>query len=308
MKMKSRPVTIDSVNGVSTPAKRTLFRVALTVALVGTVSLSTVLILQGGIALGRLRYFVDVGLHPLHITSTLLLVFGVLSLLAFVLLTIGIVKVNKVLATVAAILLGVCSIGLIAFSVWSFLTMLNRQLSFSIDNAIVKELDQTQFAVSTGNNFIIENTQKMARVEKQYRCCGRTEPLEEYRSRQPSIFGTLNPSTPSGSGRGRTTSTQRNTAAFGSSIALPISCCHESFRSTDNLCMDMFGNNTNPLNRYNTDGCSNIVFRYKFDRLQKQGFTTIIAACLAVISCIALTVVIRLLGEGYQIIPLRAAT
>jgi hypothetical protein len=311
--MKSRPVTVTTANSTSTPAKRTLFRIALSVAVFGTVIVSTILLLQGGIALGRLRYFVDIGLHPLHITSALLFVLGLLSLSAFIILTIGIIKVNKTFAVIAAILLGVCSLGLIAFTIWSFLTISSGELPASINSTIVKELDQTQYSVSTGNNIIVENTPKMARLEKQHQCCGLTDPLDDYRSRQPGIFGSLNPSSSGSSGggggigRGRGTTTQRGSAAFGSTVQLPISCCNEKYRSADNLCIDMFANNTSPLNRYNTEGCYAIVARHKFDRIQKQGFITIAAACLAVISCIALAAVVRLLGEGYQIVPLRAA-
>jgi hypothetical protein len=314
--MKSRPVTVTTTNGTSTPAKRTLFRIALAVAIVGTIALSTILILQGGIALGRLRYFVDIGLHPLHITSALLLFFGLLSLLTFIILTIGLVKVNKTFAVIASGLLGVCSIGLIAFSIWSFLTISSGHLPASINSTIVKELDQTQYSVSTGNNIIVENTNKMARLEKQHQCCGLTDPIDDYRSRQPGIFGSLNPSSSGssgsgsggGGGRGRGSSTQRNSATFGSAVQLPISCCNEKYRSADNLCIDMFANNTSPLNRYNTDGCYAVVARHKFERIQKQGFTTVVAACIAVISCIALAAVVRLLGEGYQIVPLRSVT
>jgi hypothetical protein len=310
--MKSRPVTIATTNGTSTPAKRTLFRIALSVAMIGTIAVSTILFLQGGLALGHLRYFVDIGLHPLHVTSALLLVFGLLSLLTFIILTIGIVKVNKTFATIAAGLLAACSLGLIAFSIWSFLTITSGQLPASINSTIAKELDQTQYSVGTGNNVVLENTHKMARLEKQHHCCGLTDPIEDYRSRQPSAFGSLNPSSSSssssGSGRGRTSSTQRNSASYGSSVQLPISCCNEKYRSAENLCIDMFGNNTNAINRYNTDGCYAIVARHKFERIQRQGFTTVVAACLAVISCIALAAVVQLLGEGYQIVPLRAAT
>ncbi|CAF0754937.1 unnamed protein product [Adineta steineri] len=310
--MKSRPVAIATINGTSTPAKRTLFRIALTVALVGSISVSAILLLNSGFALARLRYFIDIGLHPLHITSAILMLFGILSLATFIILTIGVVKVNKTLAIIAAILLGCCSIGLIIFSIWSFLTITSGHLPASINTTIVTELDQTQYSVGTGNNIIIENTNKMARLEKQHQCCGLNDPLEDYRSRQPSAFGSLNP-TPASSGgsgnsRSKTTSTQRNAATFGSSVQLPISCCNEKYRSADNLCIDMFANNTSPLNRYNTDGCYAVVARHKFERIQRQGFTTVVAACLAVISCIALAAVVRLLGEGYQIVPLRATT
>jgi len=310
--MKSRPVIIGTTTGTSTPAKRTLFRIALAVAIVGTIAVSTILILQGGFALNRLRYFIDIGLHPLHITSVLLLLFGLLALLTFIILIVGLVKVNKTFAVIAAGLLGVCSLGLIAFSIWSFLTITSGQLPASINSTIVKELDQTQYSVSTGNNIIVENTNKMARLEKQHRCCGLTDPIEDYRSRLPAMFGSLNPSSSSSGGSGntrvRTTTTQRNTASFGSTVQLPISCCHEKYRSPDNLCVDMFANYTNPLNRYNTDGCYAVVARHKFERIQRQGFTTVVAACLAVVSCIALAAVVRLLGEGYQIVPLRAAS
>jgi hypothetical protein len=307
--MKSRPVTV--INGTSTPAKRTLFRIALAVAILGTVAVSTILILQGASALGRLRYFVDIGIHPLHVTSVLLLLFGLLSLLTFIILTIGLFKVNKTFAIIAAGLLGVCSLGLIAFSTWSFLTISSGQLPASINNTIVKELDQTQYSLGTGNNVIIDNTNKMARLEKQHHCCGNTDPIEDYRSRQQAAYGSSSSSSSSGGGSGtgrRTSSTQRNTAAYGSPIQLPISCCNEKYRSSENTCIDMFGNNTSPINRYNTEGCYGVVARYKFARIQRQGFTTVVAACLAVISCIALAAVIRLLGEGYQIVPLRTAT
>ena len=314
--MKARPVTVANTAGTSTPAKRTLFRIALAVAMVGTVSVSTILILHGAAALGRLRYLVDVGLHPLHITSSFVLLFGLLALLALIILTVGLVKVNRTFVVIAAGLLSVCSLGLVAFSIWSFLTITSGHLPASINSTIVRELDRTQYSVATGNNVIIDNTAKMARLEKQHRCCGLNNPTEEYRSRYSLISGSLNPiasasATPSASGsgsnRGRTSTTQRNPTGFGSAVYLPISCCNEKYRSEENLCIDMFGNNTNLLSRYNTDGCYAIVARHKFERIKKQGFTTIVAASLAVISCIALAAVVRLLNEGYQILPLRTA-
>jgi hypothetical protein len=309
--MKSRPVTVTNTNNTSTPAKRTLFRTALAIAIVGTVIVSTILILHGGLALAGLRYFVDIGLHPLHITSALLLFFGLLSLTTFIILIIGLVKVNKTFAIIAAVLLGITSLSLIVFTIWSFISVNGGQLPASINSSIVKELDQTQYSVSSGNNIIVDNTPKMARLEKQHQCCGLSEPFEDYRNRQPAIFGSLNPSSSSssssGSGRGRGSSTQRNAAAFGSAVQLPISCCNEKYRSAENLCVDMFGNNTNPINRYNTKGCYDVVLEHKFERIRKQGYATVAAACTAVISCIALAAVIRLLGEGYQIVPIRTA-
>jgi len=308
--MKSRPVTITNTNGTSTPAKRTLFRIALAVAMVGTIAVSTLLILQGGLAFGRLRHFVDIGLHPLHMTSALLVLFGLLSLITFIILTIGLVEVNKTLAIIAAVLLGICSLGLIAFCISSFLTISSGHLAASINSTIVKELDQTQFSGPV-NNLIVENTQKMARLERQHQCCGLTDPIDDYRNRQLTQYGSLNPSSSSsgtgGGGRGRGTTTQRG-AAYGVVLPLPISCCNEKYRSAENVCTDMFQNNTMPINRYNTEGCYLVVARYKFERIQKQGFTTVLAACLAVISCIALAAVIQLLGEGYQIVPLRPST
>ncbi|UJR37831.1 hypothetical protein I4U23_030521 [Adineta vaga] len=309
--MKSRPVTIISTNATSTPTKRTLFRIALTVALSGTIAVSTILILHGGLALGRLRYFVDVGQYPLHITAVFLIILGLLSLTTFIILTIGIVKVNKTLTVLAAVLLGICSLCLIAFSAWSFITITTGHIPVSVNNTIVKELEQTQFSYGIGNNIIVDNTNTMARLEKQHRCCGLTDPTEEYRSRQQASFGSLNPSPSSGgsgNSRSRPISTQRNSGTSGLSIVLPISCCNQKYLSTDNLCVDMFANNTNPINRYNINGCYSTVTNYKFERIQRQGFTTIVAACLAVISCVALAAVIRLLGEGYQVIPLRTAT
>jgi hypothetical protein len=315
--MKSRPVTVASVNSTSTPAKRTLFRTALAIAMIGTLAVSTISILHGGLTLIRFRYFVDIGLHPLHVTSVYLLFVGLLSLFTFLILTLGLVKVNRTFVIIAAILSGMCSFGLIALSIWSFFTITSGHLPTSINSAIVKELDQTQYSVASGNNLIIDNTVKMARLEKQHHCCGLTDPIEDYRGRQPAIYGSLNPSSSSlssfssssssssGNNRGRISSTQRNTAAFGSAVHLPISCCNEKYRSPDNLCIDMFGNNTNLLSRYNTDGCYAIAARDKYERIERQGFTTIVSACLAVISCIALAAVLRLMNEGYQIIPLR---
>lgn len=299
-------VTSANANAVSTPAKRTLFRIALTVALIGTMAVSTILILHGGLALGRQRYFVDIGLHPLHVTSTFLLVLGLLSLLTFIILTVGVVKVNRKLAVLAAGLLAVCSLGLIGCSVWSFVTITSGQLPASINNTIANELNQTQYSIGTSNNIIVDNTATMARLEKQHGCCGLMDPIEDYRSRQPASFGSLNPSPPPpASSRGRPTSTQRGPSA--TAVILPISCCNEKYRSADNLCIDMFGNNTGPLNRYNTGGCYATVAHYKFERIQRQGFTTVVAATIAVISCIALAAVVRLMSEGYQIVPLRLA-
>lgn len=307
--MKSRPVTITMVNGASTPAKRTLFRVALVVALIGIIATSTILTLHGGFALGRLRYLVDIGLHPLHLTSGLILLLGLLSLITFIILTFGLAKMNKTFVTIAAVLLGICSLALIATSIWSFLTITGGKLPASINSTLVKELDQTQYSVTTGNNIVVENTLKMARLEKQHACCGLTDPIDDYRTRQPSIFGSLSAASSSGNvnNRARIPTTQRSTAAFGAAVQLPISCCNEKYRSAENTCADVFANNTNPLNRYNTEGCYRVIAQHKFDRIQKQGFTTVVAACLAVISCVALAAVIRLLGEGYQIVPLRAA-
>lgn len=304
--MKSRPVIVASTNGTSTPAKRTLFRIALTVAIIGIVATAIILLLHGGLALTRLRYFVDIGLHPRHLTALTLVFFGVLALLTFLILIVGLIKVNRSLAVAAALLLGICSLGLIAFSIWSFLTITSGQLPASINTTIVKELDQTQYKVSTGNDLIIENTPKMAKLEKQHQCCGLLDPIDDYRSRQPAGYGSLNPSSSSGGGqgRGRGSATQRNTAASSLSIALPISCCNENYRSEDNLCIDKFGNNTSPIHRYNTAGCYAVVARHKFERIQREGFASVVAACLAVISCIALAAVVRLMGEGYQILPL----
>lgn len=308
MKSRAMPANNRSSNTTSTPAKRTLFRVALTVAMVGVVAVSTILILHGGLALGRLRYFVDIGLHPLHVSSAILLLLGLLSLTSFVVLTTGILKINRTLVMIAAGLSALCSLGLMAFSVWSFVTLTSGRLPASISNSLVKELNQTQYSISTSNFIVIENTAKMARLEKQHRCCGLSDPIDDYRSRQPAVFGSLNPSSLANSAnptRGRTATTQRNTVLYGSTVLLPISCCIEKYRSADNLCVDTLGNNNNPLLLYNTDGCYAVIARHKYARIQKQGFMTIVTACLAVISCVALAAVVRLLNEGYQIIALR---
>jgi len=300
--MTSRPVVITIPSETSITAKRTLFRVALCVAMGGSVIVSTILFLHGGLALGHLRYFIDIGQHPLHVTSVLLLVFGFLSILTFIILAIGLINVNRTYAIIAAGLLVICSLGLIVFSIWSFATLANDQLPKSINNTLVKELDQTQYSITAGNHIIVDNTNKMARLEKQHQCCGLSDPIEDYRSRQPSMFGS---SSSGGNTKGRTTNSQKNP----SSVLLPISCCNEKYRSNENnLCSDMYGNITNPLNRYNTEGCYTIIAQEKFQRIQRQGFITIVAACLAVISCIALAAVIRLLAEGHRVVPLRTAT
>ena len=308
--MKSRPVTmVNTAPSTSTPAKRTLFRIALLVAMIGTVTLTTILILQGALILGRLRYFLDIGVQSLNLTSIFLLICGILSLLTFVLLSVGVLKVNKNMVLAAAGLLAVCSLALIAFSIWSFLTITGGNLPASINSTLVKELDQTQYSLASGNNIVIENTPTMAKLEKQHNCCGLTDPIEDYRTRQPNVFnsGHSAPSANTNPSRGRTTTTQRNTGNLGSSVHLPFSCCNEKYRSVDNLCIDMFGNTSNPLQRYNTDGCYPVIARHKFERIERQGFTTIIAACISVISCIALAAVLRLLNEGYQIVPVRTA-
>jgi hypothetical protein len=297
-----RPVTIAASNGMSKTAKRTLFRIALCVAMFGSVLVSTILFLQGGLALGYLRYFVDIGQHPLHITSTFLIIFGLLSISTFIILSIGLIKVNRNFAIIAAALLVICSLSLIVFSIWSFVTISTGQLPKSINNTLVKELDQTQYNLVAGNNLIVDNTIKMARLEKQHQCCGNSDPIEEYRSRQPSMYGSVSQS---GNTKGRPTGSQKHP----SSILLPISCCNEKYRSNENnQCIDIYGNNTNPLNRYNTEGCFFVISREKFQRIQQQGFTTIVAASLAVISSIALAAVIRLLKDGFQVVPIRTAT
>lgn len=310
--MIPRPVIIAAPANTENakPIKRTLFRTALVVAMVGSVLVSSILLLQGGLALGHLQYFIDVGQHPLHITSALLVFLGLLTLSTFIILTISLMKMNRKLTIIAGGILVVCSVSLIAFSIWSFVTVTTGSLPASISNALTKELDQTQYTVATGNHLIVDNTNKMARLEKQHQCCGLNDPVEDYRSRQPSIFGAVSSPTTAASNKGsRTTSTQRNAPAHGaSSPVLPISCCNEKYRSADNLCVDMFNNNSNPLSRYNTDGCYSVIAREKFERIQRQGFTTVVSAGLAMISTIALAAVIRLLGEGYQVAPLPRAS
>ena len=300
--LATRPVIITTPSTtLATTAKRTLFRVSLCVAMFGSVIVSTILLLQGGLALGHLRYFVDIGQHPLHITSTFVVVFGLVALLVFILLAFGLIRTNRTFATIAAGLLALCSLGLIVFSIWSFATLAGGHLSASINNTLTKELDQTQYATSSGNN-LVHNTQKMARLEKQHQCCGLTAPVDDYRLRQPSGFAS---SATGGNTKGRPSPNQKSTAA----VLLPISCCNEKYRDTDtNQCADAYGTNSDPLNRYNNEGCLLIITREKFQRIQQQGFTTVVAAALSVISCIALASVIRLLAEGHQVVPLRSTT
>lgn len=304
--MIQRPVIITTPAETSTTAKRTIFRIALSVAMVGSIIVSAILFLQGGLALGHLRYFIDIGQHPLHLTSVLLIVFGLLSLSTFIILTIGLIQVKRNFAIIAAGLLALCALGLIAFSVWSFMTISGDQLSKSINNTLITELDQTQYHA---NNNTVENTVKMARLEKQHHCCGHTDAIEDYQSQSRQNVNTR-PTSPSGANtKGRTTALQKNPPTSAPSILLPISCCNEKYRSNENnLCTDTYGNTTNPLSRYNTEGCYVVITREKFQRIQQQGFVTIVAGCLAVISCIALAAVIRLLTEGYQVVPLRTAT
>ena len=300
---------LTTTNEASKPAKQTLFRVALAIAMIGSVLVGTILLLQGGLALGHLQYFIDVGQHPLHITSALLILFGLLAILTFVILTVGLIQVNRKYALIAAGLLGFCALALVVFSIWSFVTVTSGRLPASISHALIKELDDTQYNLAQGNTLVIENTNTMARLEKQHRCCGLSDPIEDYRSRQPSMFGSTSTSSSGGSSKGgRTTTSAKNAGqSSGSSVLLPISCCNEKYRSMDNLCIDMFANQTSAVNRYNTDGCYPIIARDKFERIQQQGSTTVIAACLAVISCIALAAVVRLLAENHQIVPLRTS-
>ncbi|CAF2964063.1 unnamed protein product [Rotaria sp. Silwood2] len=296
-------ITITTLNETSPATKRTLFRIALCVAMFGSVAVSTILFLQGGLVLGRLPYFIDIGQHSLYITSILLLIFSLLSILTFIILAIGLIKVKRNFAIIAAGLLIICSLGLITFSIWSFITLSSEQLPKSINDTLIHELDQTQFNVISGNNITVINTFKMSRLEKQHQCCGFTDPIEDYQSRQPSTYRSASLS--SGNTKGRITSIQRNPSTSTSSLLLPISCCNEKYRSSDNnLCIDTYGNNTNLLNRYNTEGCSTVIIRAKFKHIQQQGFITIVASALSVISCIALAAVIRLLTEASQVVPL----
>ncbi|CAF2009719.1 unnamed protein product [Rotaria magnacalcarata] len=312
--MIPRPIMITTTNTeTSTATKRTLFRIALCIAMIGSVIVSALLCVQSGLSIGRIRHFIDIGQFPLPITSALLVFFALLSVLTFIILTIGLIKVKRNFAIIAAGLLIICSLGLITFSIWSFLTISGEQLQKSINDTLVKELDQTQYILYSGNNITIDNTVKMARLEKQHQCCGLTDPIEDYLSRQPSnirsaVAAAAAASASSGS-KGRTTQNQKNPSTSGSPILLPISCCNEKYRSNENnLCLDVYGNNSNPINRYNTEGCLAVIAREKFQRVQKQGFRIIVAACLAVISCIALAAVIRLLNEGYQVVPLPITT
>ena len=298
--MISRPVTITNPSAAnSATAKRTLFSIALSVAMLGSALVGIILLLQGGLALGHLRYFIDIGQHPLHITSIIVLIFGLLAIGAFSSLALGLIQTNRTYALVAAGLLSICVLGLLALSIWSFATLASGQLPKSINETLVKELNQTNFNMATGNNIIVDNTVKMARLEKQHQCCGIGDSVDDYRSRQPNSLGS---SSSGGNTRGRTSNSQRNP----SSVLLPISCCNEKYRSNENdLCLDIYGNNSNPINRYNTEGCFKIISQEKFQRIQQQGSATIVAACLAVISTISVAAVLKLLNAGFQVVPIR---
>jgi hypothetical protein len=298
------------------PAKQTLFRTALIVGMIGSVLVSSILFLQGGIALGDLQYTIDIGHHSLRITSGLLIFFGLLSFLTFVLLAIGLIQVNRTYALTAAGILAACSLGLILLGIWSFWSLTGDRLSVSINDYLVKEIDQTQFSIGSGNVILIENTHKLAQLERQHRCCGINDPVDDYRTRQTSSLISIPTSTntvnTNSKGSRTTTTTTTTTAsqknAHASSIPLPISCCNDNYRSIDNLCIDMFVNNTHGLHRYQTNGCHTIILRDKSQRIQQQGTTIVVAACLAVISCIALAAVTRLLNESYQVTPLPRTT
>ncbi|UJR08421.1 hypothetical protein I4U23_012691 [Adineta vaga] len=313
--MISHPVTVTSVPNTEATAvaRRTLFHIALWVAMAGSILVSVTLFLHAGLALGHLRYFVDIGHHPLHITSAFLLAFGFLSILAFISLNIGLINMNRMFTLIAAGLLIFCSLSLILFTIWSFVTLSSGQLPRSINNTLVKELDQTQYNIVAGNHINVDNTLKMARLEKQHQCCGLSDPIEDYRSRHPSFYASPSSSSSSsssgGNTKGKITNSQKNPSQSGTIPLLPISCCNEKYRSNqNNLCLDVYGNASNPTSRYNMDGCYAVIAKEKLQRIQQQGFITIIAASLAVVSCVALAAVIKLLGEGFRVVPLRIAT
>ncbi|CAF0857087.1 unnamed protein product [Adineta ricciae] len=312
--MASRPVTVTSAptTAPSIATRQTLFRTALSVATIGSILVSVILFLHAGLALGRLRYFIDIGHHPLHITSAFLLAVGFLSILAFILLNVGSINTNRTFVLAAAGLLIFSSLTLIVLSIWSFVTILSGQLPKSINSTLVKELDQTQYNIVAGNHIIVDNTLKMARLEKQHQCCGLSDSIEDYRSRHPSFYASQSSSSSSSGGsntKGKITNPQKSPTNAGGYPLLPISCCNEKYRSSqNNLCSDVYGNTTNPMARYNLDGCFSVIVKEKFQRIQQQGFVTIVAATLGVISSIALATVIRLFGEGFRVVPLRTTT
>ncbi|CAF0965428.1 unnamed protein product [Didymodactylos carnosus] len=304
--MKTRPVSIVSTSSV----KRHLLQIALAVAVLSSVATGIILLVQGSLQLAKLKYFVDVGHYPLHITSTLLILFGLLCSITLIILAVALIKLSKVLAIVSVCSLALCSIGLICLSIYSFISISNGKLPISINNTLIRELDQTKFNLNRDMTVNIENTDLMARYEKQYECCGLIYPTEDYRGPPTTNIKALRgewPSAASGS-RGRTqTTTQRNTQA---AVSLPISCCNEKYRTSEGTCMDI-GNGTSasvnePASRYNVVGCLEKITQSKYERIQRQGFTTIIGACLAVIACIGLAAAVRLLAEGYQIVPVRS--
>ncbi|CAF5040965.1 unnamed protein product, partial [Rotaria magnacalcarata] len=74
----------------------------------------------------------------------------------------------------------------------------------------------------------------MARLEKQHQCCGLTDPIEDYLSRQPSnirsaVAAAAAAASASSGSKGRTTQNQKNPSTSGSPILLPISCCNEKY-------------------------------------------------------------------------------
>ena len=302
--MISRPVAIINSFKISTTTKRKLFRLALCIGMIGSILVSSILLLQGGLALGYLRYSMDIGQYSLHLSSVFLIIFGLLAILTFIILTIGLIQMKRAFAVIAIVLLIICSLGLISFSIYSFVIISSKQLPQSIHRILINELNQTRFSIGTENNIIVDNSYKMALLEKQHQCCGLTNPIEDYRNLELLIFRST--SLRSRNTKERIQNYQRNSFKFGSSVLLPISCCNEKYRSNENhLCIDIYKNNTNLLDRYNTEGCYTVIFREKIQRIQQQGSTAIIAASLALISCIALVAVVRLLNEDYQVEPLR---
>ncbi|CAF0946467.1 unnamed protein product [Didymodactylos carnosus] len=306
--MKTRPIPSVSTS----PIKRSLLQTALAVAVLSSIATGVILLVQGSLQLAKLKYFVDVGHYPLHITSVLLILFGFLTSVTLITLVVALVRLSKLLAIVSVCSLALCSIGLICLSIYSFISISNDTLPTSINNTLIRELNQTRYNLNRDAIVNVENTDLMAKLEKQYECCGAADSIKDYRSRQPTNIqapsgGAGERSTAATGGRGRTSSTtQRNVQSV---VLLPISCCNEKYRTSDGICADnndggsVSGNVS--LSKYNLVGCFAKITKSKYERIQRQGFTTVIGACLAVVACIGLAAAIRLLAEGYQIVPVR---
>lgn len=298
--MAARPATNNDLQ----PAKRFLYRVALIVAINGSILLSGILFVQGYSSLIHLRQFYDLAGPPIRLSSILLIAIGLISVIILVLLIVGFVQVHRISTLIASCLSIGCSFGLIAFTLWSVLSLKSTDLSDSMTQVITKELESTQHTFLPAHQVHVENSKTMALLEKQYQCCGLIDPIDDYRARNGNNGPTLSSTSTSVNVKpGRTTNNPKTATQSVPTVSLPISCCNEKFRTNENQCVDPSASNNNVTSRYNTVGCLGVILRSKVEHIKQQTVKTIIATCLSVINSISLAAVIRLLAQVYQIEP-----